>query len=316
MPGGRFNPRPAHARGATRRGRLRSGLIVCFNPRPAHARGATRAVGAPGRQGRVSIRAPRTRAGRPGYTVTQIDDILFQSAPRARARGDKDRHGLRAAPRGFNPRPAHARGATLEGRGLQPLLGGFNPRPAHARGATTPTAFCPRSSVVSIRAPRTRAGRQIDVWTSRRSSAFQSAPRARARGDAAGDEDHRGAGEVSIRAPRTRAGRRRRPALHGACSIVSIRAPRTRAGRPSPPTPRTRAGRLVRCVAPNKYDSFNPRPAHARGATLAHPRHQRHRHCFNPRPAHARGATHGFWHRCQLRQSFNPRPAHARGATQ
>ena len=74
---------------------------------------------------------------------------LFQSAPRARARGDSGallRNRLRGTI-GFNPRPAHARGATGNNRGIIGIGEGFNPRPAHARGAT---AVLPTSSAAKL----------------------------------------------------------------------------------------------------------------------------------------------------------------------
>ena len=60
-----FNPRPAHSRGATGRGDRDAGEQTGFNPRPAHSRGAT------------------------GFDYPELRNVvLFQSAPRALARGD------------------------------------------------------------------------------------------------------------------------------------------------------------------------------------------------------------------------------------
>ena len=83
-----FNPRPARAGGATRRRTSRRRAGACFNPRPARAGGATRLTG-PGQQhGDVSIRAPPARAGRLELLRETQLDIVFQSAPRPRGRGD------------------------------------------------------------------------------------------------------------------------------------------------------------------------------------------------------------------------------------
>ncbi len=60
----------------------------CFNPRPALARGATKSRANPTPLARVSIRAPRSRAGRRLGDVGRGGRLRFQSAPRARARGD------------------------------------------------------------------------------------------------------------------------------------------------------------------------------------------------------------------------------------
>src|SRR5438128_1820754 len=62
-------------------------------------------------------------------------------------------------------------------------------------------------------------------------------------------------------------------------------------------------------------ESFNPRPAFARGATGGRVCPAKTYEGFNPRPAFARGATPPPA-RCRTRSArFNPRPAFARGAT-
>ena len=157
---GGFNPRPAHSRGATAEPHAARAACPCFNPRPAHSRGATRAWCDVSCTVYVSIRAPRTRAGRPA-----------------------EPHAARAACPCFNPRPAHSRGATegsegdrmrepwfqsapralARGDAVSPacihLPACFNPRPAHSRGATLLREIREAVRRVSIRAPRTRAGR-------------------------------------------------------------------------------------------------------------------------------------------------------------
>ena len=200
--------------------------------RPALARGATSEPGGFADVRGVSIRAPRSRAGRPAQSpILQPDPRQFQSAPRARARGDLDlfsgiggfalfqsaprarargdpittppprprsrfqsaprarargdltvplngsfEYSFQSAPRarargdystvprpeaiaGFNPRPALARGATAVNPGILRDGPCFNPRPALARGATIASPPDQLAAEVSIRAPRSRAGR-------------------------------------------------------------------------------------------------------------------------------------------------------------
>ena len=156
-----FNPRPAHPRGATCRYFPRSFVRPCFNPRPAHPRGATSCY--------LSIRedtssfqsAPRAPA-RGDFTIRArfTRCMTFQSAPRAPARGDmKTKIALlilslfQSAPR------APARGDTSLSTETK-FMSRFNPRPAHPRGATFQSHVnAGISYFVSIRAPRTRAGR-------------------------------------------------------------------------------------------------------------------------------------------------------------
>ncbi len=155
----------------------------------------------------VSIRAPPTRAGRRGPVVDGDRQPAFQSAPRPRGRGDFVSTSVVPSHASFNPRPAHAGGATYttstcvevllsfqsaprprgrgDKRGLtsHPHSRGFNPRPAHAGGATSAAAKLYRDMKVSIRAPPTRAGRPNVTTASPSAALFQSAPRPRGRGD-------------------------------------------------------------------------------------------------------------------------------------
>ena len=58
--------------------------------------------------------APRARARGDANAAGQLTtkNIMFQSAPRARARGDLSRSARESGRTRFNPRPALARGAT------------------------------------------------------------------------------------------------------------------------------------------------------------------------------------------------------------
>ncbi len=204
----------------------------------------------------VSIRAPLTRAGRRGEYHVVTADSKFQSAPRSRERGDQNVSAVSLMARWFQSAPrSRERG---DWRGVHHVGGassGFNPRPAHASGAT-PTGFGSSfSEYVSIRAPLTRAGRQHFFLSLFRSSGFQSAPRSRERGDSlermkrqvtsefqsAPRSRERGDTEAPARkraysmfqsAPRSRERGDQAIKCGGACSArVSIRAPLTRAGR-------------------------------------------------------------------------------------
>jgi hypothetical protein len=163
-------------------------ISLCFNPRPALAHGATRVqtVG-PGR----------------------VDG--FQSAPRARARGDRLHLPDGQPDDCFNPRPALAHGATLRKSAISAPGSSFNPRPALAHGAT-----------------------RIPTKQAQSCSLFQSAPRARARGDLEDRFWHGPTHRVSIRAPRSRTGRLGLERGELGCVMVSIRAPRSRTGRLRP----------------------------------------------------------------------------------
>ena len=157
----RFNPRPARAGGATFSPHVSRPSVFRFNPRPARAGGATdpredTAVAGvvsirapPARAGRprqemlaalavqVSIRAPPARAGRPIGPASMLSEVVFQSAPRPRGRGDQFQSEPRWSHSCFNPRPARAGGATSSGGLNGRWRRSFNPRPARAGGATT-----------------------------------------------------------------------------------------------------------------------------------------------------------------------------------
>ncbi len=131
-----FNPRPALTRGATRTNDNTKTPRQSFNPRPALTRGATAVSWCVAPVVVVSIRAPRSRAGRPGLRPSQPLGLsvsiraprsragrptafshadfawLFQSAPRAHARGDQFVALVVVVQACFNPRPALTRGAT------------------------------------------------------------------------------------------------------------------------------------------------------------------------------------------------------------
>ncbi len=254
-------------------------MASSFNPRPALARGATARQSARASRLLVSIRAPRLRAGRLRAVGTAVIECMFQSAPRACARGDLANRAVLLVPRRFNPRPALARGAT----------------PRHA-------ARRPRQPV-SIRAPRLRAGRLQILLECGADLGFQSAPRACARGDANLDTLRRhllafqSAPRACARGDRcTKHDRLRKRRFQS--------APRACA-----------RGDWVLDTGDEYSPCFNPRPALARGATPGHQRARRGQISFNPRPALARGATRASRGRANTRSGFNPRPALARGAT-
>ena len=56
-----------------------------------------------------------------GVNARHDFENLFQSAPRSRERGDEEMRVSRAIRAGFNPRPAHASGATV-GQPLSALV--------------------------------------------------------------------------------------------------------------------------------------------------------------------------------------------------
>jgi len=110
---------------------------------------------------KVSIRAPRSSAGRRARTNGRDDHGRFQSAPRVLLRGDIAARLLRFDQIGFNPRPAFFCGATT----WEPIRAAegsrFNPRPAFFCGATGDVVVSGDSFWVSIRAPRSSAGRRF-----------------------------------------------------------------------------------------------------------------------------------------------------------
>src|SRR2546427_85003 len=108
---------------------------------------------------------------------------MFQSAPRARARGDTT--GVLRGPwrPGFNPRPALARGATKTRRVCNLLFRVSIRAPRSRAGRLGRGLGLAAAEVVSIRAPRSRAGRHHALALRNLEKQFQSAPRARARGD-------------------------------------------------------------------------------------------------------------------------------------
>ena len=108
----------------------------------------------------VSIRAPRTRAGRQKVFRAMGNKFMFQSAPRAPARGDKEMDAESPVNDCFNPRPAHPRGATTCRTAGRPWLKLFQSAP---------------------RAPARGDDIYRDIY--RTADMFQSAPRAPARGD-------------------------------------------------------------------------------------------------------------------------------------
>src|ERR1035437_4072610 len=194
-----------------------------------------------------------------GATVDALKHALmsrFQSAPRVLLRGDWLKLSNLFRYICFNPRPAFFCGATPFPFWSGLIGSGFNPRPAFFCGATLWRARLPDPQQVSIRAPRSSAGRRLKPGCKAGPRAeFQSAPRVLLRGDHLANK-------------------------FGHLLHVSIRAPRSSAGRRS-------GKRTTACTS----RSFNPRPAFFCGATLSRRTPYATWCCFNPRPAFFCGAT-------------------------
>ncbi len=226
-----------------------------FNPRPAQSSGATWRSVEDARERTVSIRAPLSRAGRPGRMNSEL------------------------AYQGFNPRPAQSSGATSYSGVIMLLriwfqsaprsvergdclrcprlrgLSRFNPRPAQSSGATLDAGRTSLAYDVSIRAPLSRAGRPSH-------------------------EPNPGNVLVSIRAPLSRAGR------HRVADDPVQHTPRFN------PRPAQSSGATCgrQCVDELRW-RFNPRPAQSSGATAQHADRDVTNVSFNPRPAQSSGAT-------------------------
>src|SRR5439155_425834 len=128
------------------------------------------------RRRRVSIRAPRSHAGRRPMLYSVAIPAAFQSAPRVRTRGDeeplfygRDHETFQSAPR------VRTRGDV--GNDFKLVHGQcFNPRPAFARGATQRQIFQGMDLGVSIRAPRSHAGRRVSLVRLNASRSFNPRP--------------------------------------------------------------------------------------------------------------------------------------------
>ena len=202
-----FNPRPAISRGAMASPRQRSRMPMCFNPRPAISRGAIGSELSAYVAYDVSIRAPRSLAGRFCAARYFVLVYLFQSAPRDLSRGDEAEAQGRAILLGFQSAPRDlSRGdwRRQSGTPAQSLFQSaprdlsrgdkrgdqagyrsccFNPRPAISRGAIWSRFVSPEYGDVSIRAPRSLAGRFGINRLINIEMMFQSAPRDLSRGD-------------------------------------------------------------------------------------------------------------------------------------
>jgi len=108
----------------------------------------------------VSIRAPRSSAGRRVKIASFAAIASFQSAPRVLLRGDSHASCPHSWQSSFNPRPAFFCGATTLTCVLPMIIPGFNPRPAFFCGATVQQMKNAIYRQVSIRAPRSSAGRR------------------------------------------------------------------------------------------------------------------------------------------------------------
>ena len=180
---------------------------------------------------------------------------MFQSAPRAPARGDCRRPGLRDRQRCFNPRPAHPRGATWDEYQQHRHIWVSIRAPRTRAGRPARALTVPQDLRVSIRAPRTRAGRPTITCTTSPASTFQSAPRAPARGDSYFNWP-----DVILfqfqSAPRA-------PARGDIKPDVTLRILSRFQSAPRAPARGDQAVPISRLES----KSFNPRPAHPRGAT-------------------------------------------------
>ena len=232
----------------------RDKMSSCFNPRPARARGATRCQQSAQRTGSWFQSAPRARARGDCYTFfNESGPSKFQSAPRAPARGDRSSQFEMVASGKFQSAPrAPARG-DRSSQFEMVASGKFQSAPrARARGDST--SLC-----------------RVNGWMK-----FQSAPRAPARGDFLLTDSFT-VRNVSIRAPRTRAGRlfvdrffhrpkrfNPRPArARGATKGTIRRRPRRGV---SIRAPRARAGRLAALLQVSRVTLFQSAPrARARG---------------------------------------------------
>ena len=157
-----FNPRPAFFCGATSHTN-RYHLSRLFQSAPrVLLRGDRREAGKRHVE-TVSIRAPRSSAGRPQTAFNLLTTLQVSiRAPRSSA----GRHCIRRQQSDDCQR--------------------FNPRPAFFCGATTLLAACGLATGVSIRAPRSSAGRHPNPDVVAAAQWFQSAPRVLLRGDAIG----------------------------------------------------------------------------------------------------------------------------------
>ena len=106
-----------------------------FNPLPARVRGEIMATIKGTSVVYVSIRSPRGCAGRSARVATSSAPKLFQSAPRAGARGDDHRERADHQIGCFNPLPARVRGEIRNERRRGAVVLEFQSAPrAGARG--------------------------------------------------------------------------------------------------------------------------------------------------------------------------------------
>ena len=201
-----FNPLPPPKRGEIPpRSRRRNSSSVSIRS-PRRSEGRSRKASISVISDSVSIRSPRRSEGRSAGRAVANFKLLFQSAPPAEARGDRDPPTATTPDSGFNPLPPPKRGEIGFGLGPAPpiLVSIRSPRrsegrsssanrhgpllmfqsapPAEARGDLTRRNGS-ANYAVSIRSPRRSEGRSMVRSTMTRPSMFQSAPPAEARGD-------------------------------------------------------------------------------------------------------------------------------------
>ena len=188
--GDQFQSAPRVLLRGDRSSRQQGCSIRGFNPRPAFFCGATRSRSGKHQDRYVSIRAPRSSAGRPAAAWSSPVTAMFQSAPRVLLRGDGVNRLYAIEHSCFNPRPAFFCGATWLAYTRYGQHHCFNPRPAFFCGATVIASF--HSGILQSMfqsAPRVllRGDSARQAHTCRYHAMFQSAPRVLLRGDRSAD---------------------------------------------------------------------------------------------------------------------------------
>ena len=230
-PGKRFNPRPAHVGGATRKDKHRHRPPIAFQSAPR----------------------PRGR-GDPSRVPPPHGPGLFQSAPRPRGRGDPKGPPSQSTQCRFNPRPAHVGGATARRSSLI-FLGSVSIRaPPTWAGRREDAEQLAQGDEVSIRAPPTWAGRPQSAAQCIEQSRFN--PRPAHVGGATRPPERQAPPDTRFNP---------RPAHVGGATPPPSSSPISKPFQ-SAPRPRGRGDGGISAPLPPPR-RFNPRPAHVGGAT-------------------------------------------------